>query len=167
MLLAGEGRGGGTCLQQFMFYVTTSCRRIFNFETLPEYAPGWNSGFPPLKENRIEVQERSDLVLHCKENPIYVFLSWELRGLSPNFHINVIVSDLHIPRISPHISLLQRGRPILEIYKSLKDIYECRNWETEYYNSILEEAVSFLGINKWEPAIYIGFSPVLHLQCII
>jgi hypothetical protein len=26
--------------------------------------------------------------------------------------------------------------------------------------------VSFLGIHKWEPDIYIGFSPALHLQCI-
>ncbi len=25
--------------------------------------------------------------------------------------------------------------------------------------------VSFLGIHKWEPDIYIGFSPALHLQC--
>jgi hypothetical protein len=31
--------------------------------------------------------------LHCIENPIYVFLFWELRGLSPNFHIHVSVSD--------------------------------------------------------------------------
>ncbi len=30
---------------------------------------------------------------HCNENPIYVFLSWELRGLSLNFHIHVSVSD--------------------------------------------------------------------------
>ncbi len=44
---------------------------------------------------------------HCKENPIYVFLFWELRGLSPNFHIHVSVSDLYIPRIGPHISLQQ------------------------------------------------------------
>jgi hypothetical protein len=27
--------------------------------------------------------------LHCTENPIYVFLFWELRRLSPNFHIHV------------------------------------------------------------------------------
>jgi hypothetical protein len=27
--------------------------------------------------------------LHCKEHPIYVFLCWELRCLSPNFHIHV------------------------------------------------------------------------------
>ncbi len=33
---------------------------------------------------------------HCKENPIYVFLFWELRGLSPSFHIHVSVSDLYI-----------------------------------------------------------------------
>ena len=45
--------------------------------------------------------------LHCKENPIYVFLFWELHVLSPNFHIHVSVSDLYIPRISPHISLQQ------------------------------------------------------------
>ncbi len=37
--------------------------------------------------------------LHCNKNPIYVFLFWKLRGLSPNFHIHVSVSDLYIPRI--------------------------------------------------------------------
>jgi hypothetical protein len=73
--------------------------------------------------------------VHCKENPIYVFLFWELRGLSPNFHIPVSVSDLYISR----------------------------NWETEHYNSVLEITVSFLGIHKWEPDI--GFSPALRLQC--
>jgi hypothetical protein len=53
-------------------------------------------------------------VLHCKENHIYVFLFWELRGLSPNFHIPVSVRDLYIPGIGPHISLQQNiGRPIL------------------------------------------------------
>jgi hypothetical protein len=30
----------------------------------------------------------------------------------------------------------------------------------------LEITVSFLGIHKWEPGIYIGFSLALHLQCI-
>jgi hypothetical protein len=41
-------------------------------------------------------------MLHCSENPIYVFLFWELRGFNPNFHIHVSVSDLYIPRIGPH-----------------------------------------------------------------
>ncbi len=44
-----------------------------------------------------------------------------MRGLSPNFHIHVSVSDLYIPRIGPHISLQQR--PILKIYKSRTDIW--------------------------------------------
>ncbi len=48
-----------------------------------------------------------DVLTQCKENPTYVFLFWELRGLSPNFHIHVSVSDLYIPRIAPHISLQQ------------------------------------------------------------
>jgi hypothetical protein len=48
---------------------------------------------------------------HCNENPIYVFLFWELRVLSPNFHIHVSVSDLYIPRIGPHI-FLQQNRQI-------------------------------------------------------
>ncbi len=32
--------------------------------------------------------------LHCKEIGIYVFPEKELRGLSPNFHIHVSVSNL-------------------------------------------------------------------------
>jgi hypothetical protein len=46
-------------------------------------------------------------MVHSKENPVYVFIFWELRGLSPNFHIPVSVSDLYIPKISPYISLQQ------------------------------------------------------------
>jgi hypothetical protein len=58
---------------------------------------------------------------HCKENPIYVFLFWELLGLSPHFHIHVYVSDLNIPRILPPIFLLQNRQTDLGIYKSLTD----------------------------------------------
>jgi hypothetical protein len=39
--------------------------------------------------------------LQSNENPIYVFLFWELRGLSPNIHVSV--SDLYNSRIGPHI----------------------------------------------------------------
>ncbi len=39
--------------------------------------------------------------------PNYVFPEKELRGLNPNFHIHVSVSDLYIPRIGPHIFLHQ------------------------------------------------------------
>ncbi len=50
-------------------------------------------------------------------------------------------------------------------YMNLSQIYECRNWETGHYHCVLEITASFLGIHKWEPDIYIGFSPALHLQC--
>jgi hypothetical protein len=45
--------------------------------------------------------------VHSNENPISVFLFWELRGLSSNFHIHMSVSDLYIPRNGPHIFLQQ------------------------------------------------------------
>jgi hypothetical protein len=54
-----------------------------------------------------EVSPFSSAQVQSNENPIYVFLFWELHGLSPNFHIHVSVSDLYIPRIGPHISLQQ------------------------------------------------------------
>jgi len=45
-------------------------------------------------------------ILHCKENPIYVFPEKELRGLSQNFHhIHVSVSDLFVPAIRPPVLL--------------------------------------------------------------
>ncbi len=44
------------------------------------------------------------------------------------------------------------------MYINLSQIYEYRNWETEHYDYVLEITVSFLGIHKWEPDIYIGFS---------
>ncbi len=55
---------------------------------------------------------------------IYVFLFWELRGLSPDFHIHVPVSDLYIPRIGSHISCKRISRSIEgRLFKSLTD-----NW---------------------------------------
>ncbi len=49
---------------------------------------------------------------------------------------------------------------------NLSQIYECRNWETEHYNSFSEITVSFLGKHKTEPDfMYIGFSTALLLQC--
>ncbi len=53
-------------------------------------------------------------------------------------------------------------------YIHLSQIDECRNWETDHKNSVLEitRLNSFSsGRHKWAPDIYIGFSPALHLQC--
>ncbi len=58
--------------------------------------------------------------------------------------------------VGPHISLQQnRQTDPGNMYIILSQRYECRNWETEHYNSVLEITVSFLVIHKWEPDIYI------------
>ncbi len=55
---------------------------------------------PPLPrrvgEKSSQTISQSPTSLHCKENPISVFLFWKLRGLSLNFHIHLSVSDLYI-----------------------------------------------------------------------
>jgi hypothetical protein len=79
-------------------------------------------------------------MVQCTENRIYVFPEKELCGLSPNSYIHVSVNDLHIPRIGPHISLQQNCKIADRSWKhiNLSQIYECRNWETEHYNYVLE-----------------------------
>jgi hypothetical protein len=91
---------------------------------------------------------------HCNENIIYVFPEKQLRGLSPKFHIHVSWSDLYIPRIGQHISCSRIDRPILEIYKTLTNKYEYRDWEREHYNSVLEkEAAQFHFWEYWEKSL--------------
>ncbi len=67
-------------------------------------------------------------VLHCNENPIYVFPEKELRRLSPNFHIHVSVSDLYIPRIDLHIFLQQNWQTDCgNIHINRSETHECGN----------------------------------------
>ncbi len=75
--------------------------------------------------------------LHCNENPIYVFPEKELRGLIPNFHIHVSVSDLqYIFLGSVRIfSCSKIGRQIVGIYKSLTDPWI---WKLDWGNSFSE-----------------------------
>jgi hypothetical protein len=58
-----------------------------------------------------------------------IFREKEYRGLSPNFHIYVSVSDLYISTIGLPILLEEICRPILGIYKSLTDTYSTVNME--------------------------------------
>ncbi len=64
---------------------------------------------------QVQADSKVEQYHHCNENRIYVFLFWELRDLSPNFHIHVSVGDLYIPRIGPHISCSRIGRSIVRI----------------------------------------------------
>jgi hypothetical protein len=97
----------------------------------------------------VSVGNSETVNVHCKGNLMLVFLFWELHGLSPNFHNHVSVSDLYIPRIGPHFPLQQnRQTNPGNTYINSSQIYECRNWETEDYNSVLEIAGSFQGIHK-------------------
>ncbi len=70
---------------------------------------------------QINVVITSMFILHWNENPIYAFLFWELRGLSPNFHIHVSMSDTFPGSV--HIFPARTGRSILGIYKSLTDTW--------------------------------------------
>ncbi len=51
-----------------------------------------------------------------------IFPEKKYRGLSPNFHIHVSVSELYIPTMGLPFLLEEICGPILEIYKSLKDV---------------------------------------------
>jgi hypothetical protein len=55
------------------------------------------------------------------ENLKQIFPEKEYRGLSPNFHIHVSVSELYIPTMELPFLLEEICRPILGIYKSLTD----------------------------------------------
>ncbi len=61
----------------------------------PVYHPvgGLQRGLGTIRNSR---GDERNIPLHCNKNPIYVFPEKELRGLSPNFHIHVSVSDLYI-----------------------------------------------------------------------
>ncbi len=65
--------------------------------------------------------------LHCKEknyeNLKQIFSEKEYRGLSPNFHIHVSVSELYVPTMEPPFLLEEICGTILGIYKSLTDTW--------------------------------------------
>ncbi len=99
----------------------TEPRRTINWAT-PHHL-----GQPGVQKNEEwDSHGRLELGMHCNENPIYVFLFWEMRtrSLNPNFHIHVSLPDLYIPRIGPHtvFNCSKIDKPILEIYKSLTDM---------------------------------------------
>jgi hypothetical protein len=55
------------------------------------------------------------------ENLKQIFPKKEYRGLSPNFHLHVSVSELYIPTMGLTFLLEEICEPMLGIYKSLTD----------------------------------------------
>jgi hypothetical protein len=56
-----------------------------------------------------------------------IFPEKEYRGLSPNFHIHVSVSDLYIHTTGLPILLEEISRPILGLYINRSQTHECEN----------------------------------------
>jgi hypothetical protein len=62
---------------------------------------------------------------HCNENPIFVFLFWELRGLSLIFHVSV--SDLYIPRIAHRHMNVEIGTVVAHSFSGIF-VSNFRHW---------------------------------------
>jgi hypothetical protein len=78
-------------------------------------------------------------LLTATKIPFMYSFSGNCTAFSPNFHNHVSLSDLYVPRISPHISYSRIGRLIAGIFKSLTDTWR-GNWDCG-------RAIPFLGIN--------------------
>ncbi len=84
--------------------------------------------FPVVSFTSLRMEgETLDFPLECTlkrqnvENVKQIFPEKEYRGLSPNFHIHVSVSESYIPTMGLPVLLEEICRLILGIYKSLKD----------------------------------------------
>ncbi len=106
----------GYCLPKYVI--------ILMFNTNTNKNTNTNNLFPPLPI----IQQCRNCILHCNENPIYVFFFWELCGLSPNFTTFMFLRVIYIFPGSVHIFPNRRiGRSIVGTYKSLTDA--CGNWD--------------------------------------
>jgi hypothetical protein len=119
----------------------------------------------PLPWGRTHSRSRNTNT-HCPENRIYLFPEKGIaRPQSIFLHSCVCERFIDSQDRSTYLAAAKYVDQSWE-YINLSQIYECRNWETEHYNYVLEimRLHSFIS-GKWEPDIYIGFSPALHLQC--
>jgi hypothetical protein len=94
-----------------------------------------------------------------------VFSEMKLCGLVPNSSIHVAVSNLYISGIGLPIWLQQNRKTNsgnIKISHRYMNVEIGRQNITILVLKLWGWAVSFLGIHKSEPDIYIGFSPALY-----
>ncbi len=108
------------CLSVRLFKYIYPITTISSLLTPPPPPP-----HPKLRqfEESADYFNRTSSIMHCNENPIYLYPEIKLHGLIPNSYINISVSDLYTSRI---------GLPVW------LQVHEYGNWETEHFNSVLE-----------------------------
>ncbi len=86
-----------------VFFYRVFCNK--ELQLSPFYCLLSETCFPLVKFFRETDTDLVLLVLYTLQRKSYLCIPfWELHRLGPNFHIPVSVSDLYIPRTSPHIS---------------------------------------------------------------
>jgi hypothetical protein len=76
-----------------------------------------------MPQDKNHISRTRTLQRQNAENLKQIFPEKEYRGLSPNFHIHVSVSELYIPTMGLPVLLEEICRLILGKYKSLKDTW--------------------------------------------
>jgi hypothetical protein len=97
---------------------------------LPDVLYIWFAYTPSFVSLLTPLSVQFYLLVHCTENPIYVFPEMKLRGLVTNSYIYVSESDLYIPRIILPIWLQRNRQSRSWEYLPRSQIHECGNWET-------------------------------------
>jgi hypothetical protein len=85
---------------------------------------------PQIKKANFVNRNNTERILHCKEPmPKMRNKYCQKRNCAANFLIHVSVSDLYIPTIDLPILLHGYVDRSLGIYKLLRHIHECGNWD--------------------------------------
>jgi hypothetical protein len=84
------------------------------------------------------------LLRHNTENSAQIYTKKELRGLSTNFHIQVPVSDLYIPKSQDRSAYSAAVKYVDRFWEYINrsQALECGNWDRG-------RAFPFPGIHKW------------------
>jgi hypothetical protein len=96
-------------------------------------------------EGSIKLKSKLSTALqrHNTENSKQIFPGKELRGYSPNFNIDVSVSDLYIPLIGIAYSAVGQYVGRTWEYIDCSQTHECGNWDRG-------RAIPFLGTHKFK-----------------